>query len=437
MEPVVTTESPMNMYPPKYKAALMIFSLASMFGAGYFIGRNGKPASDGASVTDRSAPNTNLRRALNVVRDVAPGAPERERSDLRSPGRQNLSSATAAIKAAAIAAIRQPNLTDRFTQLAATLQDLSPENWRGVLEAFDEQRKLFGEANPEAWEFFVRRAGESVGRDAMDHFVQNGNIDAARSALTGWASKHPVEALNWLGKVADQQTNTAIAGAAMRGLAATEPDLALTLLEGMPLERRKHYTNDLVASIVRGAGIEQAEALVNGMISRATADGSAGDEYVTRMFKDFADLKVRNAVVRGDVSGAAEWVRSQVGQSYFDPGILRTAAEQMARTQPQETIAWLDSIYASSTLQQSLKPVGYGAAITPWVRKDGLSAVGSWLNSNQGHPQYDTMTAQYTALVLDKNPKEAMRVANTIKDPIIRSTTQQKITAVVNRSKRN
>jgi hypothetical protein len=325
---------------------------------------------------------------------------------------------------------RATSLTEKFMQLATVLQHLSRDNWRGALLAFEDARKQ-GEENPEAWALFVRRAGEIVGKDVVTHFVQNDNLDAARSALTGWASADPSAALAWIGQDANGEVRRQIVGAAIRGLALSEPDLAVSALEGISIDRRKNYVRDFVPSIVRGAGMQQTEEIVNGIIRRAAANGQAGDDYVKSIFADFAEIKARRAAVSGDVNGLADWVKTHVNQPYSDTAVVWSTAEHLARTDVSRALAWLDTLHAAGPVGEPGNPMGYGIVLATWANKEGVPAVSQWLASSTTHPRYDNMVAQYTKFLAGSSADEANRLAATIKNSTVRAAAQKTINEIV------
>lgn len=325
-----------------------------------------------------------------------------------------------------MSAFRAPNVTDAFMQLATVFQHISPGNWRGALQAFEEARRQGEDPGP-AWELFVRRAGETVGKDAVEYFVSANDLASARLALTGWASSVPTEALGWIGKEASAETRTMIMGAAIRGLALTEPDLAVQAMEGIPIERRKEYVFDFATQLVRGAGMEPAGEIVNGMIRRAAAQGQGSDDYVKRIFGEYTEIKVRRAASSGDLAGLAEWVKTHVNQPYTDDSLVWGTAALLAQANVPRALAWLDTLHADGPVGEPNNPMGYGAALVTWANKDGPPAVARWLEANTNHPRYDHMAAQYAPFLAEISAEQARTLAGTIRNPAIRETALKKI----------
>lgn len=319
-----------------------------------------------------------------------------------------------------IAALNEPISTERWLKLANILQGLSASNWQTIRQAFDDERKLHGRDHADARAFFVRRAGEVIGLEAVTYFLDTQDTNAARSALTGWASKSPADALAWLAKQSREIGSAVFVGDAIRGLALAEPDLAISFLESVPVAERKKYTPDLVSMLVRSAGVEQAQKLVDDMITRASSAGTLNEPYLADVFRDLTDIKAKRANVSGSIEPTMDWLNQHIGQPYLDGYAVRDAAAQFANQDPMKTIAWLDSINARAKFPP-FTAVGYGYVMDVWTNKAGLEPAATWLTNNTGHPSYDRIASHYAELAVAKDPNLANQIAGSIKDPAIRT----------------
>lgn len=408
------------------RAIAAVLVVVSFF-VGYAWKQRGGPNANEAVRVDPAGPEHAVGARAAAPTGQTDRAEAVEPRSARSPG----DAVTAEdIRQQMAAGFHTPGLAERIMQVATVLRHLSPDNWRGALQAFEDARRQ-GEENPEAWAFFVRRAGEVIGKDAVTYFVGKNDLEAARSALTGWASTDPSAALLWIGREAGADTHRLIVGAAIRGLALTEPDLAVSAMEGIPIERRKNYVHEFVASVAQGAGLQQTEEIVNGILRRAGTNGHAADDYVREIFADFAEMKARRAALSGDTAGLGDWVKSHLGQPYADVSIIRGTAEQLARVDGPRALGWLDSLLAAGVGADPRVPMGYGAVLAMWAHKDGPTAVNRWLADNTNHPRYDYMVGQYAAYLAESNAAEATRLAATIKDPGWRTNTQKAIAEIV------
>jgi hypothetical protein len=320
-----------------------------------------------------------------------------------------------------LTALNEPISTERWMLLAGVLQGLSASNWQGGLQALDDERKLHGRDHADARAFFVRRAGEVIGLDAVAYFLETKDAGAARSALTGWASKSPADALAWLARQSGETGSAPFVGDAIRGLALVEPDLAISFLESVPMADRKKYTPGLVSTVVRTAGVEQSQKLVDDMIARAQANGALGERYLADIFRDLTDIKSRRASLSANIDPAMAWLDQHIGQPYLDGEAVRNAAGQFANQDPLKTITWLDTVNARAKFP-GFTAVGYGYVFDTWTNKSGLEPAASWLSGNPTHPSYDRIASHYVDLAVSKDPGLATKFAGTIKDPAIRTS---------------
>jgi RNA polymerase sigma factor (sigma-70 family) len=327
------------------------------------------------------------------------------------------------------AALQNGKLPEGYFAFAGVLQRLTRDNWREVLQGFEEERKRTGLGHPKLVEVFVRRAGEVAGQDAVNYFLKSGwggdasegmTNWASNEAMIGWASKNPVEALQWLGRDADSEARRRFMGAAIRGLALTEPDLAVKTLEEQPAKERSKYTTELVTSALRTVGIDGAQQLVEGMIARAAENGRLKEGYLRNVVYDYSSMRIYQAMVSGTVSDAVNWMNQHVGQPYFDQGAIAEVTRRFTAQYPQEAFRWLEGVNTTLLSAGNTSTAGYRVLLDVWKAKEGAPTVETWLQAQTSHPHYDHIAWQYAALVVEKDPNKALKWANTIKDPKIK-----------------
>jgi hypothetical protein len=282
----------------------------------------------------------------------------------------------------------------------------------------------------------VRRAGEVAGPDAVKYFLEHGwggvanaafTDEVSQEAMVGWASQNPAEALQWLGRDASPEERRRLMAAAIRGLALTEPDLAVKTLEEQPAQDRSKYTDELITSALRSVGIDGAQQLVDGMIARAAENGQLKDRYLRNVVYDYSSMRIYQAMASGTVSDALNWMNQHIGQPYFDNGVITEVTRRFALENPQEAFRWLESV--NTTLQGAGESgtVGYRMLLDAWKAKEGAPAVETWLQGQAANPHYDQIASQYSALVVDQDPNKALQWANTIQDPGIKQKALQVI----------
>ena len=325
------------------------------------------------------------------------------------------------------AALQHGKVPERYFAFVAVLQKLTRDNWREVLQAFQDERKRTGLLHPEVFEIFARRAGEVAGSDVVSYFLKLGWGGDANEAMMGWASKNPVEALQWLGRDADVATRHRVMGAAIRGLALVEPDLAVKTLEDQPVKDRPSYADGIVTSMLRSAGLDGVQRLVEGMIGRAASTGSLKDDYLRQVFGDYAFKRIAQLDESTNAAEAVSWLDPHIGQPYVDRRIIAETAARLAAQSPRETLRWLEGVNTTLLRAGEGDTVGYRVTLDTWRAKEGVPAVEAWLQTQTAHPHYDHIAWQYAALVVEKDTNKALKWADTIKSPAIKQEVLQMI----------
>lgn len=379
------------------------------------------------------------RLAWLTGNDNGPTGNARGRTGAAAPTAGNASAGSAAesarpptapgeMLAATKAALGHGKVPERYFSMVALLQKLSPDNWREVVQAFEEEQKRTGLGHPEVFEIFARHAGEVAGKDVVSYFLKKGWGGDANEAMIGWASKNATEALQWLGREADPETRRRLMAGAIRGLALTEPDLAVKVLEDQPAKERIKYVDELVTSMLRPAGIDGVQRLVEGMIARAAEAGRLKEDYLKAVFTNYAAKRIGQAEANGSFAEMIDWMTPHIGQPYFDRRIVAETALRLARENPQETLRWLEKVN-TTLLPLENDTVGYRVTLDAWRRKEGAPTVEAWLQGPaQTHPHYDHIAWQYAALVVEQDASKALKWAGTIKDPRIK----QEVMRVIN-----
>lgn len=382
---------------------------------------------------------------LGTIRGRASAEPTTADSRARNPADGSAGpGARDEMLAATSAALQNGKLPEGYFAFAGVLQQLTRDNWRQVRQGFEEERKRTGLGHPPLVEVFVRRAGEVAGRDAVDYFLKNGwggNTNEATAswvsneAMIGWASQNPAEALQWLGHDADPETRRKLMGAAIRGLALTEPDLAVKTLEDQPAKERSKYTHELVTSALRAVGIAGAQRLVEGMIARAAENDQLKEAYLRNVVHDYCSMRIYQATASGTVADALDWMNRRLGQPYFDNGVITEVTRRFTLENPPEAFRWLEGVNNTLMRGGETSPVGYRMLLDAWKAKEGAPAVETWLRAQQSHPHYDYLARQYTAIVVEQDTNKALGWANTIKDAAIKQEAMQLINRRGSRAK--
>jgi hypothetical protein len=321
-------------------------------------------------------------------------------------------------------ALGNASYAERNFHVADLLRGLTAQNWREVAAAFERERRLTGRTFPEEMALFAYRLGEVAGGEGADFFAESKDLELLRKALTGWAGKDAQAALNWIARgQADEETRRRVKGAVIRGLAATEPDLAVRALEDVPVAGRDNYSYNFAATLVQAVGIAESANLIEGMARRAVANGSGGNDSIRHIFADFASIKLEHDFRYGEPRAAIEWLTSQMQQPYVDRTVIGEAAGMYARHDPMAALAWLQDYNRVPSSQNPANTYGYREFVYGWTQKEGAAAVGQWLLANPHQQNYDRLALNYATMVGSKDPAAAMAWVNAVPHPAVKKQT--------------
>lgn len=246
-------------------------------------------------------------------------------------------------------AIRQaaPDKLASFTQQAVSMSDpvevqrlltecllhMRAENWREVVESFNQISLTTGRDPGNEWKLALFRAGQVAGSEAMDSYLAKGlkNPTACWQTLYGWGSKDPRAALAWLKKAEAEghKTSNEFYSAVISGSALSNPQDALKLLNEIPAERRKDCAGNFVWNVVQNGGTEALEPLLH-YASSLDVSNSSNAELANGLFYEVTEKLLWKADHARDVPQACEVV-SMLSQYGRDPNVATRAVLQKFR----------------------------------------------------------------------------------------------------------
>jgi len=328
-------------------------------------------------------------------------------------------------------ALEESNPEERYNRIMEILEHLSPENWRGVIEAFQmhdiENPQSYWNASPpkwkSEWKFFLQRVGEVAGKEAVTYFVGQ-NTHNCKACLNSWAIADPTEAIEWLSTTSlnteiDPVTRNKLYGAAILGMAQSSPYLITELLEQIPVEDRYLYANSLNKNLINllteSLGINETEQLFLSMVDRAQINNEVNSKFISQTFVDLAANSMMSQLLDGTkgVEDAAAWLKDHIGQPYVQDKLIWETGEMLARKDGMLAIEWLDSSFAE---HPNIRVVGYGAAMHGWIEAEGVNVAAEWLNENSDHPEYDTLAYALAEKVWKTDPDAAIEWINSMSD---------------------
>lgn len=264
--------------------------------AGFMIGRNSKPdqaASDEAA--GPSATRSNRASQASSPDSTRTGSTRESRTSNRT------SLQTAAARLARLESIvRGENPLDRNRALLAFIDQLGPEDFQEAVEHF---RSLgitegrFGE-----YALLLSAWAKTDPMSALNYARENtrGGF-ATNTILTTWASIDPQSAIRWAETHhTGEEANPFMAGV-IRGIAGTDPQLATTLLTGMPRSRERGEALDAVLPYLLAQGNDAARAWIDNISDPALRSG--------------AMQRVADRLAASDPAGTAAWLLANPGEA--------------------------------------------------------------------------------------------------------------------------
>jgi hypothetical protein len=287
--------------------------------AGFMIGRNTKPNPAAENEAGGPRATRSSRASQDASSEISRTATTRE---ARASGRKSALSATERL-ARLETIMRGENSFDRNRALLAFIDQLAPEDFQEAVEQFRSlgiTESRFGEYAMllSAWAKNDPLAALAYAREKT-----RGNF-ATHTILTAWASIDPQSAIRWAeANHTGEEANPYMAGV-IRGIASSDPELATSLLTGMP------------RSVERG---EALDAVLPYLLAK-------GNEAARAWIENIKDDALRN-------------------------GAMMRVAERFAATDPAGTAAWLIANPSEAT-QRRMDDV-----YSTWARKDERAAMAS------------------------------------------------------------
>lgn len=275
----------------------------------------------------------------------------------------------------------------------------------------------------------VHQPQDSPG-EALDqhlrHGVQSRNI---ASQLREWAKRDPASAIAWFesrrdteqlaGRGVDNSPQRHLLVGLVGGVAHSDPDLAITLLDGAGTDVRHEAISDLAAILsMNQATREQALALVLSIESpsdRARAAGQAASSLVRRGRLDEAAAFVH----------AAELDDDQIAATIGSSALARGGDELPGFAQ---RVSW-----AMENSPQASRP-----SLIRELARDGYhyhspDEVSAWVDSlPEGGERDAGLAAESGALYMNDRSALALQRAQAIGDPVLRADTVRRVFVWVN-----
>ncbi len=307
----------------------------------------------------------------------------------------------------------------KITQLSALLAQVTPENWKTVLDGVESGMKAKGSAGGELYSILLEHIAAIGGAAALEHAISPDRVgDRGRTftMLKGWADAKPRECMAWYLAQPDAVQN-AYWGHFVAGVGRSDPKAAIELTFA---GKKPVFGNGTGTAVLNNAfvtlGADGLEDAFTSLRSRNDVSGAAKKEY----FRNLTNKQVASAgtsLDRGE--RLLRWFNGHVGQPYVTSAQSAQVFETAAQSNAPATLSWLET--NSGRIDEATSAAGYSALGREWQTRTP-EKVSEWTQSHADHPQHDTvLEAAATTLSGTNQVDAAVRLAESIHDEARRS----------------
>jgi len=234
---------------------------------------------------------------------------------------------------------------------------------------------------------------------ASEYYKENAKSDWEREAvLSEWAARDPQAAFDWAASTPEAgKVNNWISGA-MKGIAASDPDLAARLLDAMdPSPTRDHSMRNSAVSIA-ALGTDRAAAWLSSISDDALRQSAA--------------WMIAAPLARSDPADAGNWVAA-IPDPNARSGAAKVVAQRWARTDLEAARSWVDAL-PSDTQPKAAEGVAWEFG------QNDPQAGADWLASLGNGPELDAARRQFLDASYKDHPETAANMVSSISDPKLR-----------------
>lgn len=311
--------------------------------------------------------------------------------------------------------LSEPNRLKRMRAICDLLESISPENWRGVIDAFMRQSTKEFRTHSIEWNLMIERVGEVVGEVAVDEAIasdKKNDRDRGRALLIGWAAGNPAAATEWF-KAQSPEIQAQYLEPFLDGLSRTDPQSALTMVVAQSQNVQENIIPDIIDNAIQKGGFREAEQLLEPLIGRTDIDdGTRG-----KLFSKLAHRRIEVGKVTDDPMDALNWFAGYLRYPKSPAGPTATSEifVSAARKDPVATIAWLDQ--HAGTIGKYHGDIAYPIA-AQMLYATAPEQFNAWMAKNPEHPSHDRIVEGIaTSMIQLGQVEQAAQMAGTIRDP--------------------
>jgi len=281
---------------------------------------------------------------------------------------------------------------ERTQRLLAFLDKLPADKFEGVYDEF--RNNPLARVRESELSLVLQAWADRDPHAALGFLQTKGAQDWEReTAVSTWAGKDPQAAFEWAKITPDTgRVNNWVLGA-MRGIAATNPDLARDYLAGLEGDTRDRSLNALQPYVTQ-YGFDYAKSWISGV-----QDPDFRNVVARNMARDLANLDMEQATAWTATLTDADTRRSVAG----------TVSDAWARTDVNAAKAWVDS------LPPEIKVRGVEGVSRYYAQSDPVAAA-NWLNGMGNGPEVDRAKTIYVEETFRGSPQTSLDYVSNVSD---------------------
>lgn len=316
----------------------------------------------------------------------------------------------------------EPNRGKRLRAFSDLLEGITPDNWRGVMDAFVRQTAFEGREHSTEWNLMLERVGEVAGLQGVEDALGSNGIHRHQRAavvLNGWAGAQPESAVAWF-QTQTPDVQQQLIPALVGGLARTDPAQALAIALTQPQEAFDRTISQIVDGAIQRGGLREAEAL----LASIRHDPEVHQEAKRRVFIDLSRKRVNMARLRGVPFDALEWMDNYLGASSpAGPTAVREIVSSAAEADAGGAVQWLEE--RADRMSPEQLEVAFPAAIESLAKQSPVEFT-AWMSNNSDHPQYERIVeVTVNRLLRSGEADQARHWVGTVRDQQARAQMEQ------------
>jgi hypothetical protein len=296
-----------------------------------------------------------------------------------------------------VESLREPGRVARTAQLCEVLAQISPDNWRGVLAAFDHDVSREGRSLSDEFRLALESVGAIVGAAALEETQASKCPDKElrlRALMVGWATADPDAAMKWAPKAHPFSLEDEV----LTGMARIDSTRAFLFATDPRTEHFKSIPS-IVDIAVAKDGFARAEQLFATIIGRS----EVRDWVKSKVFQELAVKKYVVAESKGEVAAMLAWMDPYMGQEWDHSDTVHGFAFDLGKLDPQQVMEWFSARVDRLTEKQA----GYafrGVAIA-WGERDPMQFQ-AWIAAHPDHRYHEDMVYGAANMLLARGRRD-------------------------------